>query len=431
MKKLLYTFLILTSLFSCEKYPGPGEEFLEEFYCSIIGNNQTAEADHYLSQKIGAQIIQYFPSDQAKQFRMKIEVTEGGGIVDSDIIYADNNGEMTTQWELGNSSNEQVLSCQVLDPENKVYIEFTIEATAFFLDQWNTVKTGYLVGIQDMVADTVKQRSMMYTQGQFWVSDNNFYTWKPKGPPTNTYIRMIDINSEGTVFAAGWDGALYKTEDWGENWIYICKPIPGNDHFYNFNITSDDYLWATKNSFGVFCSKDKGLTWTKDTTERIKNTTLGPIYKYKNSYVTLAGDPLSIIQKGLDSLSWTDLNTPEYSLSMYVPNDSTIIAQNQGGFKLHKSTDDGINYKQVFAPSTTMGGGDLWHIYNHFGNDYYVLAPSSGVWYTKNFEDFEQLIQISTYQSKLFIDHTGTIYAVGLDYSNAENEATYILPSPH
>ena len=75
-----------------------------------------------------------------------------------------------------------------------------------------------------------------------------------------------------------------------------------------------------------------------------------------------------------------------------------------------------------------MGGGDNWHLYNKFSNDYFVLAPSSGVWRTRDFEEFEQLIQIDTYQQKLFIDHTGTIYVAGSNYVNAEDEPTYILP---
>lgn len=429
MKKILYTLLLATLLFSCEKYPEPGNETLEIFNFQIIGNLQLAEEENYLPIKIGAQIDlnSLFPQ-KSIQFKINLVVVSGGGSIDKTSIIADSEGKMTTNWKLGNESNEQILSCQILDADNKLYSEFEIEATAFFMDEWNEVKKGYLVGINDMLCDSTRQRTMMFNERQVWVLKNDFHSWEPKGFPFNTNVRFIDMTSDGTVFAAGWDGALYKTEDWGNNWQYVCHPFPENQYYYNFNITNDDYLWASKNSYGVSCSKDKGLTWTKDTTERVKNTTLGPIYKYANSHLTIAGDPLSIIQKSDDSLVWRNIHTPQYSLSMYIPNDSTIIAQNQGGFRLHKSIDDGQNYKQVFAPYTTMGGGNLWHIYKKFGNDYYVLAPSSGVWRTRDFEEFEQLIQIDTHQQKLFIDHTGTIYAAGSNYVNAEDEATYIFP---
>lgn len=429
MKKIVFSLLIVISLFSCERYPEPGNETLEMFSFNIIGNQQSAEDKTYLPMEIGAQIDlnSLFPQNNIK-FKIKLAVKSGGGSVDKTSIIAGPDGKMATNWKLGNESNEQVLSCQILDADNKLYSEFDIEATAFFMDKWNEIKKGYLVGIDDMFSDTTRQRTMMYNEGQIWVLKNEFYSWEPKGFPFNTYVRFIDMTSDGIVFAAGWNGALYKTEDWGNNWQYVCHPLPENKYYYNFNITSDDYLWATKNSYGVYCSKDKGLTWTKDTTERVKDAYLGPIYIYRDSYMTIADNPLSIVQKRNNSPAWENINTPEYSLSMYVPNDSTIIAQNQGGFKLHKSTDGGQKYKQVFAPYTTMGGGDLWHIYGKFGNNYYVLAPSSGVWRTSDFEEFEQLVQIKTHQQKLFIDHLGTIYACGFNFANAEDDATYVLP---
>lgn len=429
MKKILFSLLIATSLFSCEKYPEPGSETLEMFNFYIIGNLQSAEEQNYVPMEIGAQIdLNSLLPQKNIQFKLKLAIKTGGGSVDNASIIADSDGKMMTNWKLGKESNEQILSCQILDADNKLYSEFEIEATAFFMNKWNEIKKGYLVGIDDMVYDTVRQRSMMFNEGQVWVLNDKFYSWEPKGFQFNEYVRFLDMTSDGIVFAAGWRGALYKTQDWGENWEYVCHPIPGNEYYYNFNITSDDYLWATKNSFGVFCSKDQGLTWTKDTTKRVKDSYLGPIYKYQDSYMTVADWPLSIVQKQNGTEGWHDINTPEYSLSMYIPNDSTIIAQNQGGFTLHKSTDNGETYKQVFAPYTSMGGGDLWHVYNKYGNFYFVLAPSSGLWYTKDFEEFKQLISIGTYQSKVFIDHTGTIYAAGSNISNAEDEATYVFP---
>ncbi len=76
-----------------------------------------------------------------------------------------------------------------------------------------------------------------------------------------------------------------------------------------------------------------------------------------------------------------------------------------------------------------MGGGNLWHVYNKFENDYYVLAPGSGVWKTRDFEDFELLLRVDTFQQKLFIDHKGNIYIAGEDFVNAEDENTFIIPN--
>ena len=206
-------------------------------------------------------------------------------------------------------------------------------------------------------------------------------------------------------------------------------PFPGSSSFYNLTITSDDFLWATKTSYGVCCSKDKGLTWTHDTTEIARTGTLGPVYKYGDSYMSMSSNPMSVIITSDGGITWETVHTPEASLSMFVPNDTTIIAQNQGGFKLNKSTDNGKTYKLVHDANASMGGGNLWHVYNTFENDYYVLAPSGGVWKTKDFEEFELLQRIDTFQQKLFIDHKGNIYIVGDVFINAENEKTFIIPN--
>ena len=429
MKKVATILLLTGFLFACEKYPEPGNHQLESFSFYIYGNNQSAEGNHELKEQVGVQVDKnaLYP-DKSLKFYTVFEITEGGGDVADQRVDMDNEGKMLTSLTLGDKGNNQVLSGKIYDETNKKYGEFTIQATAFFTDKINKIESGHLLGIIDMVSDTVRKRTMMYNQRQIWIIKDKFYSWEPMEFPFNTYIRFIEMTSDGTVFAACWDGTLYKTEDWGDNWKYAGKPIPDNPYFYNFNITSDDYLWASKNEYGVFYSKDKGITWVRDSSGRVKNTTLGPIYKYKNSYLTIAGNPLSIIQKYETDSTWTDINTPEYSLSMYIPNDSTIIAQNQGGFTLHKSNNDGLSFKQVLKPYTTMGGGDLWHVYNRFKNNYYVLAPSSGVWRTKDFENFEHLIEINTYQSKLFIDHFGTIYAAGNVFVNAKDEATFVLP---
>ena len=93
---------------------------------------------------------------------MEIEVTAGTGSIDEDIIYADETGLMTTNWKLGENGNEQELTCRIKDEDNKLYVEFTINATAFYYNKWNTIEQGYLCGIQDMVADTINHRITSY-----------------------------------------------------------------------------------------------------------------------------------------------------------------------------------------------------------------------------------------------------------------------------
>ena len=428
MKKIFYTLLISILLFSCEKYPDPGYETVDYFQYNIIGNEQFSQGGHYIPQEVGIQIDTASMFEKERIYRIELEVTLGNGSIDQHTIYADASGKMTTKWELGQDANQQELTGHIYNADNAYTSSFNITAFAYYYDSWNLYEEGKFIGIRDMICDTVNQRSMMYNQRQIWVSTDNFHDWIPKIFPFNSTVRMLDMTSDGTVFAACWNGALYKTDNWGETWEYVCDPIPEGKSFYNFNITSDDYLWATKTSFGVYCSKNKGLTWTKDNSEPAQKNYIGPIFKYGDSYLTMGGNLMSIIQTTDGGITWNALNTPQYSLSMYVPNDTTIITQNQSGFRLNKSTDEGQTYKEVFHPATTMGGGDQWHLFNKFGNEYYVLAPGGGVWKTRDFETFEELLLIDSHQKKLFIDHRGDIYVAGYAYLNAENEPTYIYP---
>lgn len=415
-------------MISCEKYPDmvSNNDF---FSYSLVGNNQSAEVGIYLPEEIGVQFNTNSSSLNYKfKFRIELEVIDGGGFVDQNVIYSDENEVKLTRWKTGDTSNSQTLQASIYDSDNRLLSTAEFNANAYLLNKVNTITSGYFVGITDMVSDSVNQRSMMYSQRQFWVSTNEFYLWNPKIFPYNTYIRMIDMTSDGTVFAAGWNGALYKTDDWGDSWEYICNPFQESSTFYNLNITSDDFLWATKPSFGILCSKDKGLTWTPDTSEIARLGTLGPIYKYGDSYLSMSSNPISIILSSDGGITWESLNTPATSLSMFVPNDTTIIAQNQGGFKLNKSTDNGKSFKFVFDAYSSMGGGNHWHVYNKFKNDYYVLAPGGGVWKTRDFETFALILRVDSFQQKLFIDYKGNIYVAGEAYINAEDENTFIVP---
>lgn len=429
MKKIFTLILISGALFACEKYPGPGSELLESFNYSIWGNNQLQEEGKYLDEEVGAfiDLAGMLPKTD-KQFRLEIAVTKGGGSVDREVITADKNGKMTTKWKLGNDSNEQELNCRILNSDEVMYGEFNIRATAFLMNDWNEISKDLLVGIQDMVYDTVRQRSLLISRGDIYLSTDKFYRWEPSYLVPSTSIKELEINSKGEVFAAGWNGNLYKSINGGVSWMDLGKPIPNNSYHYELSISKDDYIWASKWDYGIYCSKDNGLTWTKDTEGIVDQEEMGPVFSIDDSsHISLSQSRLIILRTDDDGLSWYPVNTPEYSLSIFVTDEEDIIAQNQDGFSLNKSIDGGQTYKRVFSTIPAFGTQSK-HCYGKFGNHYYVLAPGGGVWETDNFDDFMPLIRFSE-QRNLFIDHRGTIYACGYRYSNAEDQPTFILPN--
>jgi photosystem II stability/assembly factor-like uncharacterized protein len=276
-----------------------------------------------------------------------------------------------------------------------------------------------------MVRDTVNQRSMLLSGREIYISKNKFYNWQKIHFSYNIILKELEINSKGEVFGGGWDGNLYKSTDWGQNWSLISKPIPGNNYHFELSVSKDDYIWASRWDKDMHCSTDGGLSWRKDTSGIPNNVPLGPVYQFNDtSHLALA---LIIKQTFDDGITWKDLNTPQYPSTLFVTAKNEIILQNQdGGFTLHKSTDFGKTYKKVFSPNVAYGTTS-WHCYDKFKNYYYVLAPGGGVWKTKDFEEFEELITFSL-QRNLFIDHRGTIYASGFNYSNATPDPTLVLP---
>ena len=144
------------------------------------------------------------------------------------------------------------------------------------------------------------------------------------------YVRELEINSKGEVFAASWNGNLYKTSDWGQTRNTLGSPIPGNMYHYQLTITKDDYIWANKWEYGIYCSKDDGLTWTKDTTGLEYQEELGRIFCFADtSHMAVSCYNLTILKTTDDGISWTPIPTPQYSLSMFVTDNNTLIAQNQ------------------------------------------------------------------------------------------------------
>jgi photosystem II stability/assembly factor-like uncharacterized protein len=425
MKKI-YILILAVLLFSCEEYPMPGSETLEVFSFMILGNNQSAESGEYLETEIGVQIMTESlipPSDQ--NFHIELEVIQGGGSLDNTLIEADSNGKMVTRWKLGDENNQQTVKGKIYDESGQFYSEFTINSNAFFPDKWNTITKSFLVGIQDMVRDTVHQQSMLISGCNIYVSKDKFYDWKQIFIPNSICLKELEINSKGEVFGGGWDGNLYKTTDWGQNWTLISRPIADNIYYFELSVSKDDYIWVSRWDNDIHCSINGGVTWQKDTSSIATDHPVGPVYRFnENSHLALG---LNIKQTFDAGITWNALNTLQYPSTLYITDENEIILQGQeGGFTLYKSTDTGKTYKKVFSPYVAYGTTS-WHCYDKFKNYYYVLAPGGGVWKTKDFEKFEELVTFSL-QRNLFIDHRGTIYASGFNYSNATPDPTLVLP---
>ncbi len=428
MKKIIYILVIVMIAFSCEKYPEYGYEILESFNFDVIGNNQTAEDGQYLDSEIGVQInLQSLLPSSDKIFHMELLVTTGGGRVDETVIEANSNGKMVTKWKLGSDSNTQIVKAKILDAENRLYCEFTIQATAFFYNNWNTITSGYLTQIEDMTFDTITNRSIMLSGKDLYNRGKKFNDWKIINNGGRPNLLNLEVNSKGLLYATAANGNLYLSTNWGQTWEFVNKPIPENNSSIHLTITPDDNIWIYKYELGMYCSIDGGATWTKDSTGLTYTEELGRVYQFnENSHLVMESNH-NISQTFDNGISWKTINTPKYPKNMFVTDRNEIIVHSQGdSFTLEKSTDSGLTYRKVMSVSYDYTIWS-WGTFQHFADKYYIIAPGGGIYQTKDFEEFEKLITVDK-QHELFIDHTGTIYACGNIYANAAPDPTLVLP---
>ncbi|MFA9388818.1 MAG: WD40/YVTN/BNR-like repeat-containing protein [Prolixibacteraceae bacterium] len=424
MKHHFYILLLAFALFACEKYPESGTEIIENINFTIRGSDQFTEAGHYLSDSVGLQIdMQSIIFNGNNNFVVTIDEINGGGSVDQSVFEVNADGKVMTNWKLGSESNTQSLNLVLSDANGNYLTSAQINATSYLFGEWNRIESGFLTGISDMVSDTIDHRSLMISGGKIFRSGENFYSWEASVNSSNPGILALELNSNHVLFGITGNDKLFKSNDWGQSWEYVNDLM---NNIYEFTITSDNYLWISSWQHGVLCSKDNGLNWQQSESGLPNEERLGRIYRLNNSsHIALAVNNLKILQTFDDGITWTPLNTPQYSLACFVTNKNEIIALNQdNGYSVYKSQNYGQTYELVQAIPTEYGSWPITHTFANFGNTYYVLPPGGGLWKTSNFEssDFHKIGDF-TEQRFIFIDHRGTLYANG-----HSSVATYILP---
>lgn len=426
MKRVLVFIFSVFMLISCEQYPTPGTQIMEQINYQIAGANQSAEAGDYLPDSVGI-IIDWesiIPAGEY-QFVAEFEVTKGGGTVDQTLVQADKNDRMKTRWKMGDESNEQTLKMKIYDTEGLFNYETQIGATSFIFGQWNTITKGYLTKIHDMVIDTINNRTLMLAGCNLFEREEKFYAWKSFPDESNPCLSHLEMNSQGVLYGGKSNGTLYKSEDWGLHWEFLGKPIPENNFTLRLNITPDDYIWVSRWEHGIHCSMDGGMTWHKNLSGLAIDEEMNDVYMLSDgSHLSLSLNQLEILRTFDNGINWSPINTPIYSLSFYVTEKDEIIAFNQeNGFSIYKSTDFGQSFRRVYSAETSYHTTPMTNIFKKHNDTYYFVAPGSGVYKTKDFENFEKILSEHTVRH-LHIDHTGTLYANGF-----MQEPVYILPN--
>ncbi|MBN1822131.1 MAG: hypothetical protein JW833_15530 [Prolixibacteraceae bacterium] len=426
MRKLILLFLIILLCYSCDKYPFPGSKILEDVDFQLIGNDQQVKAGDYFPDSVGVIIdMESVIIEGEKEFRMEIEVTEGEGTVDQQIVYSNRNGRMLTRWKTGKNSNEQKLKAKIYDSQNRFLTETRISGISYFSGGWNLISSGLLTKIDDLIIDTMNHRSVMVANGNMYKNGEDFFHWELINSSFSGSVICLEVDSKGILYAGAGQGRLYKSSDWGESWSQCTKPIPENNGDYQLSVSSDDYFWAYRQSFGIWCSKDRGISWQRDTVGLAYSSIMGGVYRLNDgSHICVAQSQMQIFRTWDDGLTWEQMNSPEGVRSCYVTNYSEIvILAERNGYTIFKSSDFGVTYKTIRSVTPSHL---IFPIGNNFGmleNQYYLYIPGSHVYKTSDFETFESLL-IADDQRYLYIDHRGTLFVCG-----NSDQPVYILPN--
>ena len=168
--------------------------------------------------------------------------------------------------------------------------------------------------------------------------------WEPT--ELNVGAGCIKVSDNGTIFAGGVDGKLYKSTDNGDNWSTI---IVGTSYqIQDIAFASNGYMYLTTGGNGtgdgVFRSSDGGATWQQCTMTAGLETRDVKI-KTNTIYVSSYANGLGKSTDNGDTWSGTSGSVPEDNCGAFnITKNGTLLLAVKGSGGIYRSTDDGANW---------------------------------------------------------------------------------------
>jgi len=414
MKKVVFIILstiLIIGLISCEKIEDPDKVLVESYEFYPFGENQIVEAGDYLEEDIGMQIYSGNTNTMINGLHLEFDVIKGDGEVDNFDTVFDQNGLAGVKWKLGYESCEQIVRAKTYKKTGELINQYDIRAYGLLNNVWNEIMEPLHKSVVDLEFDSISQSTYMVSGGHIYKQGDKYYQWI-KMETSIESVRTIDFDSNGTIFAGTWYGELYKSTDLGLTWTKCSNPIAGRNYYFEFYITSDNCLWATAWEHGLHYSNDGGLTWSKDLTGIENQEEMLDVFKFGNGdLVSLSRNKLVILRSQDGGKNWAPINTPLYTIKIYVTKNDELIAINQdNGITIYKSTDYGQTYREVLNVSPSWRTSPMEHIFQTFHDICYVNIPGYGIFTTTDFEEFK-LHSRHTRIRELFIDHNKVLIA--------------------
>ncbi len=404
---------LLLLLSSCYDNPDPAFENLENYRFFYTTTAEVGAGGEYLSDSIYVTIYNMTFPEQAEGFRVEFQVSSGGGSVDQSQLITNPTGRAATKWKLGTESFKQALTARILDPQAKLLQTIGITAYAILPASWNEVDFYPVRNIRDLAADTLNHASWMIAGSIIFKQGANFLDWIPLHDTGISSPFEIETDENGLIYAGTWNGELYRSTGQGAAWTKCADPISGRSAWFYFWITGDGDLWATAHEQGVWHSSNGGASWQHQGTDP---DILNGVFRLKDgSLLSLKGNPQTIKKSDDNGQTWAPLSTatPAYPYCFYVTQDDNIIVCSQGSpVRIYKSSDGGVSFRQVHAVPVSLTTGSYQSYFHRYGSWYYFAVPGYGVLKTRDFEQFETMLNQPEINS-LYLDHTGSLAARG------------------
>ncbi len=401
-------------LLGCQQYPDPSIEPLISYSFDKSGSDQKALAGDYLVDSIGFRIYNNLNNHTDEQLRINFEIIKGGGAVDQPVIITEINGSAFTKWKLGDQPGEQMVRARVVGRSNKLLSDIYFKAYGFKDDVWNAVTLEPDKNMRDIAVDTSNHLTFMTTNNLLYRQGYHYFDWEEIQTVNIEAPRIVEIDSEGTLYVGNWNGDLSKSPDHGKTWISCPSPMAGSTNF-RFTVTSDNYIWANALGYPLHYSKDGGRTWAVDSVGLGTRILLQDIFRLKDGSYWMCGlitdlhKPDIFRSDGIGK-SWAPAQTPGDPAKLYVsPKDEIIISSYYEGFSLLKSDDQGQHYTRIYHSGTGSGlymGGFI----QKAGDHYYALIPGEGILKGTDLNAFK-LYWYNPNLVSLFMDHNGVLIA--------------------
>jgi hypothetical protein len=417
MKRTVLMIAIFCIAMSCDKYPDPSRNLLRDYTFGFqIGQGMKFFAGEWVNDsiifKVGSKLDSFKDS-----VKVNFDLVEGDGSITVQSEYTDKNGLTSTRWKLGSGSFEQKLRARTYDLSGKYLTSTDLTAYGFRTNAWDAYSGSPDGNMMGMVADTVNKFTLMINYNQIFRQGQKYFLWEPVKDTLLVLPSTINIDGNGVIYVITLNGDLLKSTDHGVSWKTCTKPYPDISNNIYVSVSNDNSIWVFAFDHKTRYSRDGGITWTDIENEDING--FGDYFRLKDGSILFHGsDCCSLYRSFDDGVTWIKIETPGYSLKLFVDDkDEIFIITQKDGLTIYSSTDYCVTYNPVISvnPDWTTS---MENTFSKWGNFYYIIIPGFGIFRSTdltNPDDYEVYYK-NPNLTNLFIDHNGVLIAKDKDY---------------